>query len=245
MLPRYTASSQISKVLTKDWKHGSQSVAGHLVTVSFPTSRLLSDETDSTSSAGPTQQAFSKMSSTAANRAAFINGAIKFMDTYGFDGVDLDWEYPAAEDRSGLATDFENYVTLLQEMRSSFGSKYGLTITIPTSYWYLQHFDVTNLQDSVDWFNLMSYDLHGESIFPLRLEWSVWLTFARTGTWDAQSIYTGPYIMPHTNITEIDEGLDLLWRAGVSPDKVTMGLACKAPDKSLLARIQIVDSNTL
>lgn len=115
------------------------------------------------------------MSSTAANRAAFINGAIKFMDTYGFDGVDLDWEYPAAEDRGGLAADFENYVTLLQEMRSSFGSKYGLTITIPTSYWYLQHFDVANLQDSVDWFNFMSYDLHGESIFPLRLEWSVWL----------------------------------------------------------------------
>lgn len=47
--------------------------------------------------------------------------------------------------------------------------------------------------------------------------------------------------MPHTNITEIDEGLDLLWRAGVSPGKVTMGLACKALDKSLLARIPIVE----
>lgn len=29
---------------------------------------------------------------------------------------------------------------------------------------------------------------------------------------------------PHTNLTEIDEGLDLLWRAGVEPSKVVLGL---------------------
>jgi hypothetical protein len=37
----------------------------------------------------------------------------------------------------------------------------------------------------------------------------------------------GPYIAPHTNITEIDAGLDLLWRAGVDSSKVTMGIACE------------------
>lgn len=47
------------------------------------------------------------------------------------------------------------------------------------------------------------------------------------GTWDAQSIFVGPYIAPHTNITEIDAGLDLLWRAGVTPDKVVMGEGCE------------------
>lgn len=47
------------------------------------------------------------------------------------------------------------------------------------------------------------------------------------GTWDAQSIFVGPYIAPHTNITEIDAGLDLLWRAGVTPDKVVKGEGCK------------------
>ena len=36
------------------------------------------------------------MASTAANRMSFINKLMKFMDTYGFDGVDLDWEYPTA-----------------------------------------------------------------------------------------------------------------------------------------------------
>ena len=36
------------------------------------------------------------MASTAANRKSFIIKLMKFMDTYGFDGVDLDWEYPTA-----------------------------------------------------------------------------------------------------------------------------------------------------
>ena len=88
-------------------------------------------------------------------------------------------------------------------MRAAFGSKYGITITLPTSYWYLQHFDLPGVQGSVDWFNIMAYDLHG--------------------VWDAQSKFLGPYIAPHTNITEIDLALDLLWRAGVDSNKVVLG----------------------
>lgn len=30
-------------------------------------------------------------------------------------------------------------------------------MTLPTSFWYLQHFDVKSIQDSVDWFNFMTY----------------------------------------------------------------------------------------
>ncbi|KAL8788604.1 MAG: hypothetical protein Q9195_007199 [Heterodermia aff. obscurata] len=118
---------------------------------------------------GPTRTAFSSLAGNAGNRRTFISGLMTFMNTYGFDGVDLDWEYPAADDRGGVESDTANY----------------------------------GIQDHVDWFNLMAYDLHG--------------------TWDAQSIFVGPYIAPHTNITEIDAGLDLLWRAGVSADKVVMG----------------------
>ncbi|OBT76329.1 hypothetical protein VF21_03328 [Pseudogymnoascus sp. 05NY08] len=154
---------------------------------------------------GTTRTAFSDMSSSSTNRQAFIQGLMTFMDTYGFDGVDIDWEYPAADDRGGVTADKANFVSLLKDMRTAFGTSYGLSVTLPTSYWYLQHFDLEGMAKLVDWFNLMSYDLHG--------------------TWDAQSIYVGSYIAPHTNITEIDAGLDLLWRAGVDSSKVTMGTA--------------------
>ncbi|OKL55832.1 hypothetical protein UA08_08920 [Talaromyces atroroseus] len=151
-----------------------------------------------------TRTAFSDMVSSASNRAAFISSLSSFMQTYGFDGVDIDWEYPAASDRGGVPADTANFVSLVKELRGKFGTTKGVTATLPSSFWYLQGFDVVGMADYVDWFNFMSYDIHG--------------------VWDSTSKFTGPYIRPHTNWTEIAEGLDLLWRAGVAPQKVTLGL---------------------
>ncbi|KAF4772862.1 putative glycosyl hydrolase family 18 [Colletotrichum scovillei] len=153
---------------------------------------------------GATRTAFSDMTSTSGNRQRFISGLIDFMEHYGFDGVDLDWEYPQADDRGGVTADKKNYALLTKELRAAFGSRYGISMTLPTSYWYLQHFDLASIAADVDWFNFMAYDLHG--------------------TWDAASKFVGPYLAPHTNVTEIDMGLDLLWRAGVKPAKVILGL---------------------
>ncbi|SMR55633.1 unnamed protein product [Zymoseptoria tritici ST99CH_1E4] len=150
---------------------------------------------------GPTRNAFSSMASSTQNRRKFIRSLLKFINTYGFDGLDLDWEYPQAEDRGGQADDADNLVILAQELSRSLRlQKKGLSLTIPTSYWYLRHFDVKQLQDHVDWFNLMSYDLHG--------------------TWDK-----GKILATHTNLTEIQTALDLLWRAGVDRNRVVLGTA--------------------
>jgi GH18 family chitinase len=144
------------------------------------------------------------MVSTADNRKAFIANLVQFMRTYGFDGVDLDWEYPGAPDRGGSPADTANFVALLQDMRAGFGTTYGISATLPSSYWYLRWFDLAGMEPYLDWFNFMSYDIHG--------------------VWDGQNQFTGPYVRPHTNLTEIDEGLDLLWRNSIDPSKVTLGL---------------------
>ncbi|KAJ2988998.1 hypothetical protein NUW58_g3690 [Xylaria curta] len=139
-----------------------------------------------------TRTAFSDMASSASGRQKFIDSLQNFMQTYGFDGVDLDWEYPAADDRGGKKSDFGNFPELIAEMKSSFGGSYGISLTLPSSFWYLQHFDVVTMQEYVDW--------------------------------DSSNRFTGPYIRPHTNLTEITDGLSLLWRAGVKPEKVVLGL---------------------
>ena len=45
------------------------------------------------------------------------------------------------------------------------------------------------------------------------------------GMWDQHNKFTGPYLEGHTNVTEIEQGLDLLWRNGIGPNKVVMGFA--------------------
>lgn len=56
----------------------------------------------------------------------------------------------------------------------------------------------------VDWFNLMTYDLHG--------------------TWDGTDPFIGAVALAHTNLTEIQQSLDLLWRNNIDPARVSMGI---------------------
>ena len=107
------------------------------------------------------------VASTAPNRAVFIDSLVSFMRKYGLDGVDIDWEYPAATDRGGIKADTDNYVLLMSEIQETFAREnpgWEATVTIPTSYWYLRGFDITRLQKYVSWFNVMSYDLVSDHV---------------------------------------------------------------------------------
>jgi chitinase len=44
------------------------------------------------------------------------------------------------------------------------------------------------------------------------------------GGWDKTNNWTGPYLNAHTNLTEIRESMDLLWRNDIKPDQVVMGI---------------------
>lgn len=145
------------------------------------------------------------MVSTQANRRAFIQSLIKFMDTYGFQGADIDWEYPAEPKRGGRKEDTENLVLLMKEMKEQFDGRYGSSLTIAPDYWYLRGFKPAAMQDFVDWIGFMAYDLHGP--------------------WDTDVKTLGSVVRPQTDITEIDKNLKPLWFDGVNPAKIVMGIA--------------------
>lgn len=155
---------------------------------------------------GPTQMVFSDLAASVPRQKAFIESLISFMSTYGFDGVDLDWEYPRTPDRAGREVDYANFPKFMKRLKESLdGASKEISITLPASYWYLQHFDIVELVKHVSWFNIMSYDLHG--------------------TWDKGNEWTGNFLNAHTNLTEIDLALDLLWRNDINPAHVVLGLA--------------------
>ncbi|KAK3897848.1 glycoside hydrolase superfamily [Staphylotrichum tortipilum] len=156
---------------------------------------------------GPYRTTFSDLAASTTAQDAFFESLITFMIRHNFDGVDLDWEYPAADDRGGVPADYDNFVTLVRRLRERLnqtGKLYGLSITLPSSYWYLRGFNLNNLEPHLDWFNVMTYDIHG--------------------TWDSTVKSIGPYAFAHTNLTEIQLGLELLWRNNINPGRVVMGL---------------------
>lgn len=60
------------------------------------------------------------MVSTSANRQTFISSTADLLSQYGFDGIDIDWEYPGADDRGGVPADVANFASLLSEMNAAF-----------------------------------------------------------------------------------------------------------------------------
>lgn len=118
---------------------------------------------------------------------------------------DVDWEYPAAYDRGGSPEDKANYVTFMSKVKAAFRPNgYGLSFTAPSSYWYLQHFDLPGLLQYADWVNVMTYDLHG--------------------TWDGVDPYIGAVVLAHTNLTEIRDTMQLFRNVGVDPSQMVLGI---------------------
>lgn len=101
-------------------------------------------------------------------RQQFTKNAVKFLRQNHFDGLDLDWEYPAHRD-GGKPRDRDNYAQFVQELREEFereSSKTGrprllLTMAVPAGVETIKKgYDVKRLNKYLDWFNLLTYDYH-------------------------------------------------------------------------------------
>ncbi|KAL0110455.1 hypothetical protein PUN28_013813 [Cardiocondyla obscurior] len=111
---------------------------------------------------------FSPMVADSARRREFVKNAVKFLRQNHFDGLDLDWEYPAFRD-GGKPRDKDNYANLVQELRDEFereSSKTGrprllLSMAMPAGVEYIDKgYDVPRLNEYLDFVNLLTYDYH-------------------------------------------------------------------------------------
>ncbi|XP_055374479.1 probable endochitinase [Condylostylus longicornis] len=105
---------------------------------------------------------FSEVAKDPVKRRRFIDTAIEFVLKYNFDGIDMDWEYPAQ--RGGdVAVDKANFVNWLKEFRTEV-DKHGLLLTAAVAsaeFSASQSYDIPKLSKYLDFINIMAYDLHG------------------------------------------------------------------------------------
>ncbi|OJD11222.1 hypothetical protein AJ78_07969 [Emergomyces pasteurianus Ep9510] len=107
------------------------------------------------------QKNFARPSSSAAGRARFAETSTRLLLDLGFDGLDIDWEYPQDD---GEARDF---AALLSTVRKSLDKAAGttrrflLTAAVPAGPEHYKRLRLQEMTPHVDFYILMAYDYAG------------------------------------------------------------------------------------
>ena len=106
---------------------------------------------------GSKSKNFSEAASNKENRSKLLDEFELYMEKYGLDGIDLDWEAPTLsrpDGQTGKPEDIDNYTALMREFKERFPDKI-LSVDVGNR---VEHIDFANAQKYADYFNLMSYD---------------------------------------------------------------------------------------
>ncbi len=117
---------------------------------------------------------FSDAALTDTSRKAFASSAVKIIEKYNLDGVDVDWEYPGISGEEGNVyrpEDKENFTLMLKELRleldtleKSRNTKKLLTIAVGGFTNFIKHTEMDKVQQYLDYVNLMTYDFYSATI---------------------------------------------------------------------------------
>lgn len=166
---------------------------------------------------------FSNMAHDAGRRARFIATCLEFLRREGFDGIDIDWEYPGAigdgcpaGETCDRPTDKEDLIELAREMRAAFdaardmdGRAYLITVAAGVDAKYASNQAgpwLGRLAQSLDWVNLMTYDYHG--------------------TWERTANFVAPLGRDPAAPTDesVDASVSLYLSEGIAPGKLMLGV---------------------
>jgi chitinase len=156
----------------------------------------------------PMEWLFTTMAERPSSRAEFIASSLEYLRDNGFDGIDIDWEYPADPTRGGRPIDTKNFTLLMKEFRdaiqieakASQRAPLLLTIAAPAGK-AAELFELGEVQKHLDWINLMAYDF--------------------TGSWEPTTGMNAPNSKAGPGV---QTAIATYLTAGVPPEKLVLGM---------------------
>ena len=155
---------------------------------------------------------FSEVAASEEKRVRFAQSAAELMTKYGFDGLDVDWEYPVSggDNIPHRADDNDHYIELLKTVRSAFdaleqsgGKRYLLSIAGGAGSSFVKNNRIKEMMNCLDYINLMTYDYHG--------------------AWESRTGHNAPlYAGDGFSVSDTVKGY---LAAGADPEKLNLGVA--------------------
>ncbi|KAK7501474.1 hypothetical protein BaRGS_00007278 [Batillaria attramentaria] len=160
---------------------------------------------------------FTQMVATPQNRAEFAQSSVDFLRKWGFDGLDVDWEYPTL--RGGHPQDRDHFTQLIREVRAKFqqeaattgNSRLLLTAAVAAGKDKIDvAYDIPQLNQYLDFISIMTYDLHGS--------WE-------THTGHHTALYPRAAERGDDRYLNVDFAAKYWVQKGATPSKLNIGLA--------------------
>ena len=153
---------------------------------------------------------FAQPASTDPGRKQFAASAVKLLEDLGFDGLDVDWEYPKNHSEA------QDFVKLLAETRHALDraahkrhhARFELTVACPAGSDNFKKLRIAEMDGLLDFWNLMAYDY--------------------AGSWDQQAGHQSnlfpsrsrPETTPFSTVAAVEH----YTRSGVHPSKMVLGM---------------------
>lgn len=162
---------------------------------------------------------FSDVAATDAGRAKFAQSAAAFVSKHGFDGVDIDWEFPVegGDNITHRPEDKQNYTKLLAETRKALeaqgktdGKQYLLTIAGGPNVSFAKNTELKEMMKYLDFINIMAYDYHGG-----------WENTTNHNT----PLHSNPKDTTEFKDYSVEGTVDAYLACGVDPQDLNLGLA--------------------
>ncbi|XP_026316169.1 chitinase-3-like protein 1 [Hyposmocoma kahamanoa] len=156
---------------------------------------------------------YSIMAANPALRKNFVTSALQMVLKHGFDGFDVDWEYPNRRDTVNGEADIDNFTMLLKELREAF-NPHGLLITAALSADKTSaslSYDIPAISKYLDLIHLMTYDMYGS--------WN-------TETGHNAALHKGESFenVPKNNVLTVDVAVEYWLSQGAPPEKLVLGV---------------------
>ncbi|KAG5892107.1 hypothetical protein JTB14_008076 [Gonioctena quinquepunctata] len=148
---------------------------------------------------------FSSVAADATKTAAFIKSAGNIINTYSFDGLDIDWFFPEPKDK-------DNYITFLQKIKEDFDKQGWLLSATVRSYPDVDTgYDAPRMNEILDWITVKSYDMYGS-----------WSTYSGNHNALYPSSKEFPWEKEHLNMNAVANN----WlKAGITKNKLVLSVA--------------------